>query len=246
MTRRLAQIWRHPVKGVGAEPLTQVTLTKNRPMPLDRAWAVLTGDAQDTGTWQSCRNFARGGYAPGLMAVTARVNGADVTFEHPDLGQITLNPVGGGPQLVDWIMPLCPAERPAPRQVIRAPEDTGMADASFASLSVLNLSSLRALGQKLGRELDPRRFRGNLWLDGLPLFEELELVGKTLVIGEVRLEVVEPIERCRATEANPATGRRDANTLGALRDGWGHTCFGVNTRVIQGGTVEIGQEVTIA
>jgi hypothetical protein len=51
---------------------------------------------------------------------------------------------------------------------------------------------------------------------------------------------VEPIGRCRATEANPDTGRRDANTLAALEDGWGHTQFGVYAMVRKGGRVAVG------
>jgi hypothetical protein len=49
--------------------------------------------------------------------------------------------------------------------------------------------------------------------------------------------MVEPIGRCRATEANPETGRRDAPTLAALEDGWGHTRFGVYAMVRKGGSM---------
>ena len=37
--------------------------------------------------------------------------------------------------------------------------------------------------------------------------------------------------------ANPRTGKRDADTLGALRDGWNHQDFGVYAKVIKGGKV---------
>jgi uncharacterized protein YcbX len=121
-----------------------------------------------------------------------------------------------------------------------------MSDAPFASVSVLNMASLRALSQKLGQDLDPRRFRGNLWLDGLAPWEEFDLMGKRLRIGDAELEVVEPIGRCRATEANPETGRRDAATLAALEDGWGHTDYGVYTMVRRAGRVAIGDTVTLA
>lgn len=243
MNTTLAQIWRHPVKGVGAEALSRTDLTPDRPLPLDRAWAILTGDAQDTGAWQHCRNFARGCYGPGLMAVTCAVSGDLITFHHPDLPDITLNPATDGAQLVNWITPIYAADRPAPRALIAAPAETGMADADFASISIFGTASLRALGDKLGQKLDPRRFRGNLWLDGLAPFEELAWPGATLRIGDAELLVVDPITRCRATEANPETGRRDANTLAALRDGWGHTQFGVAARVVKPGSIALGDKV---
>ena len=243
MTPTLAQIWRHPVKGVGAEPLVQVDLTPGRPLPLDRAWAILTGDAQDTGAWQHCRNFARGCYGPGLMAVTAACTGDRITFRHPDRPDLTIDPATGGADLVAWITPIYAADRPQPTQLITAPE-TGMADADYASVSIIGLSSLRALGDKIGQQMDPRRFRGNLWVDGLAPFEELAWPGTTIRIGTAELTVEEPINRCRATEANPDTGRRDANPLAALRDGWGHTHFGVAARVTKPGRIATGDKVT--
>ncbi|KAJ54788.1 molybdenum cofactor biosysynthesis protein [Actibacterium mucosum KCTC 23349] len=243
MTPTLAQIWRHPVKGVGAEPLELVDLTPGRPLPLDRAWAILTGDAQDTGAWQQCRNFARGCYGPGLMAVTAQCKGNRITFSHPDLPDLTIDPATEGAALVNWITPIYAPERPQPTQMIAAPE-TGMADVDYASVSIMGLSSLRALGDKIGQPLDARRFRGNLWVEGLAPFEELAWPGATIGIGDAELTVEEPITRCRATEANPNTGRRDINTLAALRDGWDHTHFGVAARVTKPGRIAAGDKVT--
>ena len=240
----LAQIWRHPVKGVGAERLDQVTLTENRPLPLDRAWAILTGEAQDTGSWQRCINFARGCNGPELMAVTSATDGDHLTFSHPKLPDLKINPVTEGNKLVDWITPIYPADRPAPHTLVKAPEE-GMADASFASVSILGLASLDALGERLQTQMDPRRFRGNLWLSGLSPFAELDMVGQTLRIGTAELEIRERIDRCRATEANPDTGSRDANTLQALRQGWGHIDFGVKAVVTKGGSIHHGDQVEV-
>ena len=197
--------------------------------------------------WRPCRNFLRGAKGPSLMAVTARVEGDSIHLSHPDRPDITVTPGDetAEPALLSWLQPIYPADRRAPAALVAAPE-TGMADANFASVSVLNMASLRALGQKLGQSLDPRRFRGNLWLEGLALWEEFDLVGKRLRIGAAELEVIEPITRCRATEANPDTGRRDAATLGALEDGWGHTDFGVYAMVRKGGRIATGDEVTPA
>lgn len=238
----LAAIWRHPVKGVGAERLAGAELVPDRPVPGDRAWAVLTGSARDTGTWQPCRNFARGAHAPQLMAVTVETRGDRMAFAHPRRPGIEIDPASDGDVLLDWIAPLWPAERSAPTALIRAPEG-GMTDSDFPSVSILGLPSLNALSQAAGRPTDPRRFRGNLWLDGLAPWEEFDLVGKTLRTGEAELEVVERIERCRATEANPDTGERDTDTLALLRDRFGHRDFGVFARVVRPGRIALGEEV---
>jgi hypothetical protein len=245
MTWTLAQIWRHPIKGIGAEALGHVGLQVDRPLPLDRAWAVLEEGGEAGEGWRACRNFLRGAKGPSLMAVRARVEDGTIHLSHPDRSELAVTPgtEGAAKALFDWLRPIYPADRRPPAALVRAPE-MGMSDANFASVSVLNLASLRALGQKLGRDLDPRRFRGNLWLEGLAPWEEVDLVGKRLKIGAAELEVIEPITRCRATEANPDTGRRDAATLAALEEALGHTEFGVYTMVRRAGRVATGDEVT--
>jgi uncharacterized protein YcbX len=52
--------------------------------------------------------------------------------------------------------------------------------------------------------------------------------------------VRERITRCKATTVSPATGRPDADTLGALESGWGHQDFGIYAEVIEGGRVAVG------
>lgn len=247
MSWTLAQIWRHPIKGIGAERLEHVGLHADRPLPWDRAWAVLEEGGEATEGWRPCRNFLRGAKGPSLMAVTARVEGDSVVLSHPERPDLRITPGedGAARALFDWLRPIYPADRRPPAALVRAPA-MGMSDANFASVSVLNRASLRALSQKLGRDLDPRRFRGNLWLEGLAPWEEFDLVGKRLRIGPAELDVIERIGRCRATEANPETGRRDAATLAALEDGWGHTAFGVYAMVRRGGRVAVGDPVARA
>jgi hypothetical protein len=243
MQARLAHIWRHPIKGIGAEPLDRVSLEVGRPLPLDRAWAVLEEGGEAGDGWRSCRNFLRGAKGPSLMAITARTDGDRMHLSHPDRPDLAVSPGRNDDALFEWLRAIYPQDRRPPVALVQSPPE-GMSDAPFASVSVLNLSSLRALSQKIGVDLDPRRFRGNLWLDGLAPWEEFDLVGQTLAIGAARLKVIEPIGRCRATEASPKTGRRDAPTLQALQDGWGHTNFGVYAMVETGGDIALDDTVT--
>nr|WP_282563339.1 MOSC domain-containing protein [Gymnodinialimonas phycosphaerae] len=240
----LHQIWRYPVKGIGAERLRAIDLAPGMPLPLDRAWAVLEEGGDASEGWRSCRNFLRGAKGPSLMAVTCRVDGDVIHFSHPDRPDISVLPGHDDTALFDWLAPIYPEARPKAVALVKSPPE-GMSDAPFASISILNASSLRALGQKLGQPLDERRFRGNLWIDGFAPWEEFDLVGKTLEIGGAHLEIIERITRCRATEANPETGKRDANTLRALEDGWGHQDFGVYAMVRTGGTIKAGDVVTV-
>jgi uncharacterized protein YcbX len=69
------------------------------------------------------------------------------------------------------------------------------------------------------------------------------MIGLDIRIGTAHLRVEEPIGRCRATGANPDTGAQDADTMGALEAGYGHTDFGVFARVIGSGQIAVGNEV---
>ncbi|MCE8472093.1 MOSC domain-containing protein, partial [Rhodovulum sulfidophilum] len=124
-------------------------------------------------------------------------------------------------------------------RIVRAP-GRGMTDSAFPSVSLLGLASLEALSGQLGQALSPLRFRGNFWIEGLAPFAEFDWVGRKIRLGRAVIEVRERITRCMATAANPETGERDADTLGALQAGWGHKQFGVYAEVIEGGRVALG------
>ena len=242
----VAQLWRHPIKSHGREALSRADLTPGQSLPWDRHWAVLHDGSTHDGTgWAPCQNFMIGTRTPGLAGIWARLDEATgrITLRHEKLGETTFDPETEAETLIDWVQPLCPEDRARPKALIRI-GSRGMTDTDYPSVSIMNLSSHRAVGQRLGRDLEPERWRGNIWLDGLGPWEEFEWIGKTLRIGTAELTVRDRIERCQHTAANPRTGTRDADTLGAL-DSWGHRDFGVYAEVTKAGTVEIGSTAEV-
>lgn len=237
----VARLFRHPIKSIGVEPLETIELRAGRTVAGDRAWAVAHEAASAETGWIPCANFVRGAKSPRLMAVSAATDPTTghLTLRHPDLSPLTADPATEGARIVDWVRPICDPGRAAPAE-LRPATDQGMTDSPFPSISILNLSSLRALEGRTGRAMDPRRFRGNIWLDGLGPWEEFEWIGRDLVIGTARLRVEERITRCTATHVDPETGRSDTDTLGALETGWGHRDFGVYAIVTEGGRVALG------
>ncbi|WP_417722201.1 MOSC domain-containing protein [Salipiger sp.] len=245
MTARVAEIWRHPIKGIGREALNSVTLDAGRPLPGDRAWALLHDNAADAEGWQARRNFLVVASGPRLAQISAETLAhGRIALSHPDRPRIEISPLEDEAALIDWVLPLWPADRPAPRRLVQAPPQ-GMADNGAAQLAILNRASLAELGEAVGQVLDIGRFRGNLVLDGLAPREEFDWIGRELAIGDIRLAVTDRIERCRATEANPATGLRDANILRALEDTRGHRDFGVYATVRSGGFLTTDTPVTL-
>lgn len=248
MSATLAHIFRHPIKSHGREALASVRLSEGACLPWDRHWAVAHEAAKlpETGAWAPCANFSRGAKAPALMAITATLDAAagTVTLRHPDRPDLTVDPETDGAALVDWVRPLCPPDRAQPARVVRA-GGRGMTDTDYPSISVLNLASNAALGAHMGQDLSIARWRGNLWLDGLPAWAEAGLAGRRLRIGDAVLELREPITRCKATTANPDTGRIDADTLGALAQVTGGRAFGLYATVIAGGEIAPGMPVEV-
>lgn len=239
---RVAHIWRHPIKSHGVEAIDSVALTEGRCLPWDRHWAVAhEASLADGSNWVPCVNFSRGAKVPGLLAIKARLDEASgrVTLSHPARAPLVFDPETEEAALLEWVAPLMPEHRARSARIIRV-DGRGMTDTNYASVSLCNLASNRAVGTQLGQDISPLRWRGNIWLNGLAPFEEFDWIGQKIRIGTVELEVRERITRCMATTANPETGESDADTLGALRAGWGHQEFGVYAVVTKNGRVQLG------
>lgn len=249
MTGRLASIQRHPLKSHGRETLAGVTLTPGAALPWDRRWAVAHEAAKiKDGAWAPCQNFSRGSKAPALMAINAALDEATatLTLTHPDRPAFSFRP--GDPtdtqRFLDWVRPLSPADRAQPARIYSA-TDFAMTDTDYQSVSILSLASNADLGARMGVDLSPLRWRGNLWLEGLAPWAERDWIGKTVRIGGAVLAVEENIVRCLATTANPVTGERDADTLGALNALHGAQEFGVYAKVIEGGAIRQGDRAEL-
>ncbi|MEI4260488.1 MOSC domain-containing protein [Roseovarius sp. D0-M9] len=248
MVTSVAALWRHPIKGHGFEALDRVQLTEGCTMPWDRRWAVAHDAAQpeaDGRAWAPCHNFSRGAKAPQLMAISTTSDEAagTVTLRHPQRDDLTFDPDQDAAAFLDWVRPLMPEDRAQSARVLRAP-DQGMTDSAFASISIINLASGQDLAARLGQDLSPLRWRANIHLNGPAPWAERAWVGRTLRIGTAELELREAIIRCRATAANPATGARDADTLGALQK-LGHQEFGLYGVVTRGGMIAVGDTAEI-
>ncbi len=240
-------LWRHPIKGHGREALDQVTLSKGQTMPWDRRWAVAHELAQaDNTDWAPCANFSRGSKVPALMAINAISDEAadTVTLSHPDLPDLTFNPDHDPQAFLDWVRPIMPANRAQSARIIRV-DGRGMTDTDFPSISLINLASNADLAATMGEDVSPLRWRCNIHFDGFAPWEEFNWIGKSLRIGKVEFAVREPIVRCLATTANPATGLRDLDTLKALNDKMDHQNFGIYAEVTRGGALRVGDVIEV-
>jgi uncharacterized protein YcbX len=244
---RVARLVRHPIKSAGHEEVPAVRLIAGAAFPFDRVWAVAHAAArlEEPPAWAPKLNFLRGWGSADLMAIACTSDGmATVTLSHPDRPTGTFRPddPDDAARLLAWLTPLWPATRPEPGRVIRVPGQA-MTDQDQPLVSINSTTSLTDLSARIGQDLSPHRFRGNIWVDGWAPWAEHTLVGREISVGGATLRVEDVIDRCRATHANPATGAADADILGTLEGAFGHTDFGIFARVVTGGTVGIGDEV---
>jgi uncharacterized protein YcbX len=114
--------------------------------------------------------------------------------------------------------------------------------------TLVSRASCARLGQELRAEVDPRRFRMLLELDGLGPHEEDGWRGRFVRAGAAVLRVGGPVPRCAITTQDPETGLRTLDTLAGiksyrgLRDGKALD-FGVYFEVAEPGRVRVGDAV---
>lgn len=250
MTAHLAHIFRYPVKSVGGEDLAGITLTAGQPLPGDRRFGVLHGDAlhhldgDRLAKWLPKSAFLRGAAAAPLQAVRGGWDDGMLALTHPDLPPLRFDPTGDDTPLLDWLAPLWAATGKAPpARLVEGPQ--ALSDVHQPWVSVLSLSSLAALEARLGQPLGTDRWRGNLWIDGWEAFAEHDMQLHQIRIGEVVLKLTERITRCDATSAETVTGRIDLDMPAALDRLFRHRDFGIYAVIETGGTIRPGDKVEL-
>jgi uncharacterized protein YcbX len=248
--RAVVALYRYPIKGLSPEALERVELAPDTTMPFDRAYAIENGpgpfnpeDAKHLPKLHFVmlmRNeqlaALKTKFEDETHTLTIRQNGAIAA--HGDL-----RTADGRAAIEAFItQDMGPALRGPPRVVMALGHS--FSDVAAKCLHVINLESVRALEAALGAKINPLRFRPNLVLDGFPAWSEFDLVGKTVNAGGVALEVFKRTERCAATNVDPETGLRDLKIPSFLSRTYGHTDFGIHTRVASGGVVKMGDPIT--
>lgn len=115
-------------------------------------------------------------------------------------------------------------------------------------LTLVSLASIQELARHGGvDQLDPRRFRMTIEIDGVEPHEEDTWSGRQLRVGDALLLVGDPVPRCVVTTRDPDTGERDFPTLATIRRyrglRHGAICFGVYASVLEPGTARVGDPV---
>jgi uncharacterized protein YcbX len=240
---QVAALYRHPIKAIGREEVSEVELIAGQTLPGDRLWAVAHEAAKlQDGAWNRCVNFIRGASSPMLMAVTVTNRDGLLHLKHPDRPDLTIDPARDEAALIEWVAPLVAPGRAAPNRLVPAPADRGLTDTPIPSISLASLASHDAVAAKSSMPFSRHRWRCNIFVDGLSAWEEFNWVGQTIRLGEAEAKVEARLDRCMATTVNPDTGERDVPTLEILSD-FGHQDFSVALVITKGGALRQGDKV---
>jgi len=122
------------------------------------------------------------------------------------------------------------------------------------AVSLVSDGSLRELAAQLEiPEVDGRRFRMLIEVDGAAAHEEDTWIGEEVAVGSAVLHITKPDARCAITTQDPDTGERDLDTLRTIiryrgfrqGDPEKKIDFGVLGEVHRPGTVTVGDPVRV-
>ena len=248
-------LYRYPVKGLSAEPLPALGLTRESGLPFDREYALALGttafdpeapEPLDKGYFLMLRSneilaALDAGFDPATGRLSVTRDGRTVLTE--DLSR----PEGRAAVERFFEEYIGPAAKGRPR-LVRADghkftDGSVISPAFMRAISLVNLASVRALEERVGRPVHPLRFRANIYVEGLEPWDELGWVGQTVAIGQTRFRVLARTPRCAAIDVDPMTAARDTTLPRDLKRNFGHVDLGVYLEVLGDGAVALGDAV---
>lgn len=253
-TGEVVALWRHPVKGFTPEPLTAVQLPTAGWFPGDRMFAVEDGPsgfdpaAPEHLAKQKFTVLMR---TAGVAGVRTHWNDETrmmdaVTDGHGSIS-FSVDDPGSRGHFTTWLEDVLGDAVTGPLRLVSAEGlDHRFMDHPLGRVSLLNLASVRDFEARVGRPVDPRRFRANVWIEGWPAWIENEATDRDLTLGAARLRGVKPIVRCAATHVDPDTAERDFDLVPALFDQYGHRWCGLYATIAAGGPVRVGDRVELS
>ncbi len=255
--RTVTALYRYPVKGLSAEPLQAVPLQAGLGFPRDREWAVTNGrwayDAQQY-TPRPKTDFLMLMQHEQLATLRTRLSddGRRLAVQAPDgtALDLALDDEADLARASAFFASVLGGRLEGSPRLVKAngqrfTDVSVVSPTLMQSVSIINLASVRDLGTRMGRELDPLRFRANVYYDGGPAWEELAWVDQELRLGALPARGVLRTRRCAATNVDPVTGARDAGVPQALIKNFRHGDMGIYVELLGNGNLRLGDTLHI-
>lgn len=206
---------------MAGERLESCTVTETG-LEGDRHWAFIDGTEPRVGKFFNIKQHS------GLMRYRARLVEGKLEVTAPD----------GASAGLDGALRALLGES---SRVVNVRKQAG-ANFDDAPVLVVNLASVEAFALEAGMPVDHRRFRANLYVDGLEPEAEVRWLGQRIRAGEVELEVIERCVRCVVVNHDPDTTETNPRLLDLLVERH-DKCMGMYCRVTRPGRVAVGDFV---
>ncbi|KAA3609184.1 MAG: MOSC domain-containing protein [Planctomycetota bacterium] len=241
---KVQSVWRFPLKSMGGEQVDEAFVSYSG-LVGDRWFALIDSERPVNRPWLTARQ------CPSLLTYSARYSSGSLSTEikHPEIDAKTVEIVTpdrvtfnlGDAELIERL------HSDSGRDLRIRYSDRGMVDT--CPVSLVSTQTINRLSKECELDLDPRRFRANLYIDwsesGKAFYED-ELVGQKLMIGEeVILYISKRDFRCKILSLDPETAEENSPvlaTVGKKHDGYA----GVYAAVLREGIVRPNDPVTMA
>jgi len=113
------------------------------------------------------------------------------------------------------------------------------------SISLINLNSIKDFENLSNHKIEYERFRGNIYVEDLDKWKERKLVGKVLIINDLKFKVIKEIPRCFATNIKPKTSNVNLNIPLNLKKIYNHMNLGIYLDPLNNGKINKGDLIQI-
>ena len=113
------------------------------------------------------------------------------------------------------------------------------------SISLINLKSIMDFQNKTNENIEPQRFRGNIYIDGIDAWEERNWIGKIIKINNISFKVEKNIPRCVAINLKPNSDDDNLDLLKSLKKNYNHFDMGIYLTALNNGPINIGDKISL-
>jgi uncharacterized protein YcbX len=258
---KVVVLYRYPVKGFTPEPMERLTILPGGRVAGDRVLNFRFADAPVADS-EWCRKYHGIVLAntPGLARLEVRFDERtqrlSIQMANHLLADASLSEDGRRrlvAAITEYVLAL--GENPLqghperlPLKLVGDGTTPRYQDNAAGQVTLHSRESLASAGAVFGvPDLDARRFRHNIVMEGAAAWEEQSWVDRKIRIGDVLFQTVVPKVRCLATHANPQTGERDLEVMQMLVQGFTQKepTFGVGMLSAAGGVIRMGDAIAL-